>query len=130
MSDQIESFADDIEEIVQLEALERETRLADLLSKKSDNLEKNRKDIKTRPEKQWIMSNKDKQKLKTEENDRVKQIDSVGILEVGGLNGKPVTSGESKGKGKGKGKVKESNHETAFEKRQKKKIKEQVTDKK
>merc|ERR1719389_187419 len=64
--DKIKGFKDDIDIIVQEESLEREERLADLLVNKSDNMQKHKKDIQSRPAKTWYVTNNEKRELKTE----------------------------------------------------------------
>merc|ERR1712187_900375 len=74
-AEKIAGFEDDIKSIGEEESLEREMRLADILANKSDNLQKYKKDIESRPAKQWIMTNIDKRKLKEKDNERIKQIE-------------------------------------------------------
>merc|ERR1719487_1202568 len=57
--DKIKELKADIDLIVQEESLEREERLADLLVSKSDNMQKHKKDISSRPAKTWYLSNKE-----------------------------------------------------------------------
>merc|ERR1712232_1328146 len=51
-----------------------EVRLADILANRSTNIQKHKAEIHARPERQWIMSNKDKRKLKEENQERIKQL--------------------------------------------------------
>merc|ERR1712232_1416676 len=73
-TDKIASLEDDIKEIREEEGVERELRLADILANKSDNLEKFKKQIQSRPAKEWIMTNIDKRKLKEADNERVQKV--------------------------------------------------------
>mmetsp|Transcript_22200 Transcript_22200/g.39996 ORF Transcript_22200/g.39996 Transcript_22200/m.39996 type:complete len:714 (-) Transcript_22200:86-2227(-) len=75
-AEKIDGYKEDIAEIMQEEDLDKELRLADLLAGKSDNLQKHKKDIQARPAKEWFMTNKDKQKLKEDDNKRVKDVEA------------------------------------------------------
>ncbi|CAE8640627.1 unnamed protein product [Polarella glacialis] len=102
-ADKIEGMKEDIYAIMQDESLEKELssckfRLADLLAGKrgayqlrafvndkhcighalstSENLEKHRKTINSRPAKEWFISNADKQKLKEAENESIKNTEA------------------------------------------------------
>lgn len=85
-SQKIESSQDDIDLILQDEGLERELRLADMLTGKSDNLQKHKATINARPAKQWFVTNNEKQKVKDLDNARAKEIDE----EMLKLDEKPV----------------------------------------
>jgi ATP-dependent RNA helicase DDX27 len=74
MAEKIKMLTEDIEAILVEESLERETRLADVLAKKTENLEKHKDSINSRPEKQWFQSNKEKQQLKQEDKTRAKSL--------------------------------------------------------
>lgn len=76
--DKIKSLGDDIKYIQEEENLERETRLADLLVNKSENMQKYKKDIASRPERTWYVTNQEKRDLKTEDHDRVTAIEAAG----------------------------------------------------
>jgi len=81
-SKKIEGFEEDIAAIVNDESVERELRMADMLSAKSENLQKHRKEIAARPESKWIMTNAEKEKLKSQDLKRVQEIEEQ--LEAGG----------------------------------------------
>merc|ERR1719145_132796 len=66
----VKGFEDDIEAIRQDESLERELRLADMLSGKSDNMQRHKEEIRARPAKTWIMTNKEKKDLKKADLER------------------------------------------------------------
>merc|ERR1719198_1180064 len=70
--DKIKELREDIDLIVQEESIEREERLADLLVNKSDNMQKFKKDINSRPAREWYVTNREKRDLKTEDNERVR----------------------------------------------------------
>jgi len=75
--EKINGLQEDIELIQQEESLERETRLADLLVSKSDNLQKYKKEIQSRPAKSWYMTNREKQDLKAEEVEHLEKQQSA-----------------------------------------------------
>jgi len=81
-SQKIDGFEEDIAAIVGDESVEREFRLADMLSAKGENLQKHRKEIAARPETKWIMTNAEKDKLRSQDLERV--MDSEAQLEAGG----------------------------------------------
>jgi len=78
----IEGLEEDVAAIVGDESVERELRMADMLSAKGDNLQKHRKEIAARPEARWIMTNAEKEQLKSQDLQRVK--DDEAELEAGG----------------------------------------------
>merc|ERR1712187_193400 len=80
-AEKVAGFEEDIKSIGEEEALEREMRLADILANKSENLQKYKKDIESRPAKQWIMTNIDKRKLKEKDNERIKQLEDEAVEE-------------------------------------------------
>lgn len=59
----IDSWADDVAAIVEEEVLEREMRLADVQTKKATNMVAHKKEIYSRPEKQWHMNRKEKENV-------------------------------------------------------------------
>lgn len=71
-AEKIKSFEEDINAINEEESVERELRLADILTTKTDNIVKHKAEINARPAKEWYMSNREKMKLKIEEAERVK----------------------------------------------------------
>jgi len=75
--DRIKGLNEDIKLIVEEESLEREERKTDLLLNKSENLQKHRKDINSRPAKTWYVTNREKQDLKTEDLERVKAVEAA-----------------------------------------------------
>jgi len=80
-ADKIKDLSDDIAEIIQDESIEREERLADLLVNKSDNIQKHKKDIHSRPAKTWYQTNKEKQDFRTEDSERVKAVEVAAAAE-------------------------------------------------
>lgn len=62
--DKIVSLEDDISAILSEEGVERESRLADTMLNRNENLHKYQDQIKARPPKEWIMTNNEKKKLK------------------------------------------------------------------
>merc|ERR1719382_449987 len=66
----IKGFEADIDAIRQDESLERELRLADMLSGKSENMQRHREEIRARPAKTWIMTNREKKDVKKAELER------------------------------------------------------------
>jgi len=66
-ADRIAGFEQDIASIIEEEKVDKELELADLLTQKSENMQKYKKEIESRPAKEWFMSNRDKQKLQWEE---------------------------------------------------------------
>eukprot|EP00421_Protoceratium_reticulatum_P065363 CAMPEP_0168423450 /NCGR_PEP_ID=MMETSP0228-20121227/34315_1 /TAXON_ID=133427 /ORGANISM="Protoceratium reticulatum, Strain CCCM 535 (=CCMP 1889)" /LENGTH=690 /DNA_ID=CAMNT_0008437413 /DNA_START=13 /DNA_END=2082 /DNA_ORIENTATION=+ len=70
----VQAMDNDIEVIGTEESLEREVRLADMLAGKSDNLQKYRKEINSRPAKQWYMSNRDKAEQKADEVHKIQKM--------------------------------------------------------
>jgi len=78
-ADKVASFEEDITAIIQEESVDKELRLADLLTQKSDNLEKHKKDIAARPAKEWFMSNKDKAKLKQSEKQSLQEAEAKAL---------------------------------------------------
>ena len=59
----IRGLYEDIDEIVEEEAVERELKLAEMLLKKSDNLRKHRNAIQSRPAKEWFKTNNEKKRF-------------------------------------------------------------------
>ncbi|OLQ09727.1 DEAD-box ATP-dependent RNA helicase 28 [Symbiodinium microadriaticum] len=78
-ADKVASFEEDITAIIQEESVDKELRLADLLTQKSDNLEKHKKDIAARPAKEWFMSNKEKAKLKQSEKQSLEEAEAKAL---------------------------------------------------
>lgn len=81
-ANRITELEEDVKAIREEESLEREMQLADILAQKSDNLQKYKAEIHSRPAKHWIMSNADKRKLKEDDGERIRKAlegdDSVG----------------------------------------------------
>jgi len=77
----IESLEGDIEEIQQEEGIERESRYANMLMDKSDNMTKNKEAIHSRPAKTWFLSGVDKKKLKAEQTTKIKAIENEDLGE-------------------------------------------------
>lgn len=78
-ADKISSLEEDIASIKEDEGLEKEFRLADMLSGKSENIVKHKEDIHSRPAKTWYITNKEKSKLRVEDAERVaKAADEIG----------------------------------------------------
>merc|ERR1711920_771340 len=61
----IADLKEDIDAIREDESVERELRLADIYTGKSENLQKYKQDIHSRPAKQWYMTNNEKRELKS-----------------------------------------------------------------
>lgn len=76
-ADKIYGLYEDMVAIGWDESLERELRLADNLAGKVDNLHKYKEEIKSRPAKTWIMTNNQKQYLKTADSERVHAEEAV-----------------------------------------------------
>jgi len=70
-ADKITAMAEDITAVGDEESIEREIRFADLQVSKSENIRKYKKDIESRPKKEWIMTNIDKKKLKEADKERL-----------------------------------------------------------
>lgn len=62
----------DIKSILEDESMERELRVADMLTEKSQNLQRYKAEINARGERQWYMSNREKAKLKASDAERVR----------------------------------------------------------
>mmetsp|Transcript_84479 Transcript_84479/g.219953 ORF Transcript_84479/g.219953 Transcript_84479/m.219953 type:complete len:712 (-) Transcript_84479:61-2196(-) len=71
----IQGLEDDIWAIQQDESMEREFRLADMITGKADNMQKYKASINARPAKEWFITNNEKRKVKDLDNDRVQKID-------------------------------------------------------
>ncbi|CAL1130462.1 unnamed protein product [Cladocopium goreaui] len=71
-ADRIAGFEQDIKSIIEEEQVDKELELADLLTQKSENMQKYKQDIQSRPAKEWFMSNKDKQKQQWEDQKKRK----------------------------------------------------------
>eukprot|EP00933_Yihiella_yeosuensis_P083306 TRINITY_DN9749_c0_g5_i1.p1 TRINITY_DN9749_c0_g5~~TRINITY_DN9749_c0_g5_i1.p1 ORF type:complete len:472 (+),score=107.75 TRINITY_DN9749_c0_g5_i1:23-1438(+) len=100
-ADKIQGLKEEVVGIMEEESVNKELRLADLLANKAKNLETHRKDIQSRPAKEWFITNRAKGKLQEEDNKRVKDIDAkllAGDAEEGGKKNKkrkgPLTEGE------------------------------------
>lgn len=70
-ADKIWGLSEDIEKLKAEETLERELRLADMLTDKSDNMQKHKDAIHGRPAKQWHMTNGSKRQLREKDSERV-----------------------------------------------------------
>mmetsp|Transcript_30057 Transcript_30057/g.70054 ORF Transcript_30057/g.70054 Transcript_30057/m.70054 type:complete len:784 (-) Transcript_30057:14-2365(-) len=82
-ADKISALEADIEEIIQEEGIERESRYANMLVDKTENITKNKESIHSRPAKTWFMSGVDKRKLKQDETSKIKAIEAEGLAEEG-----------------------------------------------
>merc|ERR1712194_596418 len=77
--EKIAGLADDITAIREDESLERELKLADMYTGKSDNMQKHKEDIHSRPAKTWYMTNNEKRELRsTDAEQRQQEADSAG----------------------------------------------------
>lgn len=72
--DSIESINPDVEEILQEEKIDKELDYANLIMRKSENINKYRKDILGRPEREWFQTTKEKREAEEEEFERMKEI--------------------------------------------------------
>eukprot|EP00929_Paragymnodinium_shiwhaense_P083856 TRINITY_DN44810_c1_g1_i1.p1 TRINITY_DN44810_c1_g1~~TRINITY_DN44810_c1_g1_i1.p1 ORF type:complete len:702 (-),score=192.04 TRINITY_DN44810_c1_g1_i1:379-2484(-) len=106
--DKIEGFEDDIKLILEEESVDREMRLADILANRSTNIEKHKAEIHSRPEREWIMTNREKRKLRDDDKARVKKLsDSAADADAPEVTNEEAGDGKTgKGGGKGKGKAK------------------------
>eukprot|EP00435_Cladocopium_sp_Y103_P070812 s102_g36.t1 len=80
-ADRIAGFEQDIKSIIEEEQVDKELELADLLTQKSENMQKYKQDIQSRPAKEWFMSNKDKQKQQWEEQKKRKMEETNDLEE-------------------------------------------------
>mmetsp|Transcript_85186 Transcript_85186/g.189354 ORF Transcript_85186/g.189354 Transcript_85186/m.189354 type:complete len:677 (+) Transcript_85186:76-2106(+) len=70
-ADKVDACKEDISSILQDESLDRELRLADILASKSENLQKHKEAIHSRPARTWYMTNGEKRKLKEAEAEKI-----------------------------------------------------------
>jgi len=94
----IKGFEADIDAIRQDESLERELRLADMLSSKSENMQRHKEEIRARPAKTWIMTNREKRDLKTVDLERAQA--AAAELEAPEAPGAPAGKQGKKGQRK------------------------------
>lgn len=93
----IKDLKEDVDLIVGEESFEREDRQANLLLTKQENMQKYAKDIKSRPERTWYVTNNEKRDLRTEDHDRVKAIEATAAeLPIEGSERKKRKRGEEK----------------------------------
>merc|ERR1712083_646756 len=98
--EKLSGLTDDINAIREDESLERELRLADMYTGKSDNMQKHKADIHSRPAKTWYISNNEKRELRsTDAEQRQKESDSTAAAAAEADEAAAATS-RSKKKGK------------------------------
>merc|ERR1711920_589331 len=100
--EKISGLAEDISAIREDESLERELRLADMYTGKSENMQKHKDDIHSRPAKTWYITNNEKRELRsTDAEQRQKESDSTAAAAAEADEAAAAASSRSKNK-KGK----------------------------
>merc|ERR1712039_581061 len=97
--EKISGLTDDINAIREDESLERELRLADMYTGKSENTQKPKDDIHSRPAKSWYITNNEKRELRSADAEQ-RQKESDSAAAAAEADDAAATSRSNKKKGK------------------------------